>query len=309
MFLSAYTLSYGNWTVIPSHWDSLFGEMRDNGFDAVDLSFSESEAMYSMRAIEQQIAMAHKHGLKVLLIPSRFAGRFAGAPFMTGNFMARHPEWALPGKLGCGCIDVPEVVQASVDFIEMIIKSFDLDGLILDEPKEAETASSHPATIARYGHPGTVEEARLSMLEYLATLIAAAKNIRPDLSITLFNMPPVSPEFTSRAAALKDLDYAGFDGTLSRQSYFHEETFRIKASCLDLWPRICQEAAGKCGTFILLENMLIPASEHDHYKQELYETLAHITPDHLACYYYGHNNEEAEYIQQVTMEAIRGIKK
>ena len=39
MFLSAYTLSYGNWTVIPSHWDRLFGEMRENGFDAVDLSF------------------------------------------------------------------------------------------------------------------------------------------------------------------------------------------------------------------------------------------------------------------------------
>ena len=80
MFLSAYTLSYGNWTVIPSHWERSFADMRENGFDAVDLSFSESEAMYSMRAIEQQIALAHKHGLKVLLIPSRFAGRFAGAP-------------------------------------------------------------------------------------------------------------------------------------------------------------------------------------------------------------------------------------
>ena len=132
MFLSAYTLSYGNWTVIPSHWDRLFGEMRDNGFDAVDLSFSESEAMYSMRAIEQQIAMAHRHGLKVLLIPSRFAGRFAGAPFMGSPFICAHPEWALPGYPGCACIDVPEVVRASVDFVEMIVKSFDLDGLIFD---------------------------------------------------------------------------------------------------------------------------------------------------------------------------------
>lgn len=309
MLLSAYTLSYGNWTVIPSHWDHLFGEMRENGFDAVDLSFSESEARYSMRTIEQQIAMAHKHGLKVLLIPSRFAGRFAGAPLMISLFCAQHPEWELPGCPGCACIDVPEVVQASVEYIEMIVKNFDLDGLIFDEPKEPETPSSHPATVARYGHSGTAEDARVSMLDYLQTLIRAAKKLRPDLPITLFNMPPVSPEFTARAAALDQVDYAGFDGTLCRQSYFHESPRRTKASVLELWPRVRQEAAGKCGTFVLLENMLIPASEHDLYRQELAETLAQVHPDHLACYYYGHNNEEAEYIQKITMDAIRALKK
>ena len=309
MFLSAYTLSYGSWTVIPSHWDRLFGEMRGNGFDAVDLSFSESEAMYSMRAIEQQIAMAHKHGLKVMLIPSRFAGRFAGAPFMSSPFICSHPEWALPGYPGCGCLDVPEVVQASVDFVEMIVKSFDLDGLIFDEPKEAETPSSHPATIARCGHPGTVEDARVGMLDYLQTLIRAAKKLRPELSITLFNMPPTSPEFTARAAALEMVDYAGFDGTLCRKSHFHETPCRPKASVLELWPRICRETAGKCGTFALLENILIPASEHDLYRQELDATLAQVHPDHLACYYYGHNNEDPEYIQKITMDAIRILKK
>lgn len=308
MFLSAYTLSYGNWTVIPSHWDRLFGEMRENGFDAVDLSFSESEAMYSMRALEQQIVMAHKHELKVLLIPSRFAGRFAGAPYMVSPFISAHPEWALPGHPDCGCIDIPEVVRASVDFIEMIVKSFDPDGLIFDEPKEAETPSTHPATIARYGHPGTQEEARLSMLRYLQTLIMAAKQLRPELSITIFNMPPTSPEFTARAAALKYVDYAGFDGTLAGKSYFHEAVCRTKASVLELWPRICREAAGKCGTFALLENILIPASEHDAYRQELETTLAQVRPDHLACYYYGHNNEEPEYIQKITMDAVRSIK-
>ena len=308
MFLSAYTLSYGNWTVIPSHWERVFGDMRENGFDAVDLSFSESEAMYSMRAIEQQIAMAHKHGLKVLLIPSRFAGRFAGAPFMTSNFSAAHPEWQLPGVPGCCCLDVPEVVQASVDFIEMIVKSFDLDGLILDEPKEADTPSTHPATIARYGHQGTPEEARLSMLGYLQTLIAAAKKVRPDLSITIFNMPHTSAEFTKRSAALQGIDYAGFDGTLAGKSYFHEAVCRTKASVLEHWPRTREEAAGKCGTFTLLENILIPASEHASYQQELEETLAVIRPDHLACYYYGHNNEDPEYIQKITMKAIRKLK-
>ena len=309
MFLSAYTLSYGNWTVIPSHWDRLFGEMRDNGFDAVDLSFSESEAMYSMRAIEQQIAMAHKHGLKVLLIPSRFAGRLAGAPFMSSPFICAHPEWALPGHPGCGCLDVPEVVEASVKFIELIVKNFEIDGLILDEPKEAETPSSHPATAAKYGHPGTAEDARRSMLDYLKALIKTARQLRPELSITIFNMPHTSPDFTARAAALPGIDYAGFDGTLCLQSYFHDKPFRVKPTVRQLWPRIQAEAGGKCGTFALLENMLIPCSEHTVYEAELEATLNEVRPDHLACYYYGHNNEDGEYIQKITMNAIRRLKK
>ena len=42
--------------------------------------------------------------------------------------------------------------------------------------------------------------------------------------------------------------------------------------------------------------------------RELETTLELIAPDHLACYYYGHNNEDPEYIQKITMQAIRNIK-
>ena len=305
MFLSAYTLSYGNWTVIPSHWDKVFADMREIGFDAVDLSFSESEEMYAMRTIEQQIAMAHKHGLKVLLIPSRFAGRFAGAPFMSGGFIVAHPEWWLPGHGAVGCLDVPEVGEASEKFISMLLTTFDVDGLILDEPKAAEVPSSHPATIARYGRPGTVEDARNSMLEYITALVNTARKLRPDISLTLFNMPGTSPEFTAKSAAIPGLDYAGFDGTLCSHSYFHGETFRSKPPIIDLWKRAQAENAGKCKTFTLIENMLIPSSENATYERELNETLPQISPDHLACYYYGHNNEDAEYIQKITMDCIK----
>ena len=304
MFLSAYTLSYGNWTVIPSHWDYLFGEMRENGFDAVDLSFSESEEMYAMRTIEQQIAMAHKHGLKVLLIPSRFAGRFAGAPFMAGGLTVAHPEWNLPGH-ACSCVDVPEVVEATKKFFKMIVTTFDCDGIIIDEPKCTEVPSSHPATVARYGHPGTVEDARNSTLEYIRELIQTVKECRPELSVTMFNMPSVSPEFTSASAALPGVDYAGFDGTLCSHSYFHGDTFRSKPPVKDLWERAKKETAGKCGTFVLIENMLIPSSENATYEKELNETLPVLKPDHLACYYYGHNNEDAEHIQKITMDALK----
>lgn len=85
--LTAYCLSYGNWTVIPRQWAESFGEMSDLGFDAVALSFSESEMRYARRTFEMQIAAAHQAGIKVFVIPSRIGGRLAGAP-PHGQFMA-----------------------------------------------------------------------------------------------------------------------------------------------------------------------------------------------------------------------------
>ena len=41
--VSAYCLDYHNWVCIPRHIREDFAEMKDMGFDAVDLSFSESE--------------------------------------------------------------------------------------------------------------------------------------------------------------------------------------------------------------------------------------------------------------------------
>ena len=51
--------------------------------------------------------------------------------------------------------------------------------------------------------------------------------------------------------------------------------------------------------------MLIPSSENSTYERELNETLPTLKPDHLACYYYGHNNEDAELIQKITIDALK----
>ena len=77
--LTAYCLSYGNWTVIPRQWRESFTDMKKCGFDAVALSFSESEMRYSRRAFEMQVKMAHDCGLKVHVIPSRLGGRGCGS--------------------------------------------------------------------------------------------------------------------------------------------------------------------------------------------------------------------------------------
>ena len=51
--------------------------------------------------------------------------------------------------------------------------------------------------------------------------------------------------------------------------------------------------------------MLIPSSENATYERELNETLPDLKADHLACYWYGHNNEDAEIIQKMTLDALK----
>jgi hypothetical protein len=45
--ISAYCLAYQNWTVVPHQIEESFADMADTGFDAVCLSFSESEMSYA----------------------------------------------------------------------------------------------------------------------------------------------------------------------------------------------------------------------------------------------------------------------
>lgn len=304
MILSAYCLSYGNWTVIPSHWEQVFADMHRIGFDAVDLSFCESEGVYSMRTFEQQVNLAHKHGLKVFVIPSRFGGRFAGAPLMPGYWLTEHPECQVPGHPMLGCLESPAFMEFSEEFVRKIVSSFEIDGIIWDEPKSTDVISLHPDTLRKYGEAPTREDMFSSMLEYLTHLTCIAREIRPSLSVTIFNMPHTSPDFTKQCSRIPGIDFTGFDGTCCEQSYFHEPPRRVKPTVRQMWERTREEARGGGGTFSLIENILIPDSELEAYENELRLTLREVRPDHLSCYYYGHNNESAERIQKFTMDAV-----
>ncbi|UKI31052.1 MAG: hypothetical protein L6W00_24885 [Lentisphaeria bacterium] len=306
--LTAYCLSYGNWTVIPHQWAECFGEMEELGFDAVALSFSESEMRYARRTFEMQIAAAHRAGLKVFVVPSRLGGRLAGAPLMSSLWLTANPAAALPENPGVACVESPEFRKWSLEFIRTLMREYDLDGIIWDEPKEADRMTRHPATLAAFGEEYDVECLCRSFAELIGEWTDAAREIRPELIVTLFNMPVTNPLFTRLCSALPGLNYTGFDGGLCLQSYFHEAPTKHKPYLWESWPRTRQEAAEHhCGTFALIENMLLPASQHDIFAENLELFLLSAQPDHLACYYYAHNNEQPETAHRITMEVIRKL--
>lgn len=308
--LTAYCLSYGNWTVIPHQWTECFCEMGDLGFHAVALSFSESEMHYARRTFEMQIAAAHQAGLKVFVIPSRLGGRLAGAPLMGSLWLDANPAAALPENPGIACVESPAFRCWSTEFIRTLVRDYDLDGIIWDEPKEVDRMTRHPATLAAFGEGYAPAHLCRSFAELIGEWTVAARSIRPNLIVTLFNMPITNPIFTRLCAGLPGIDYAGFDGGLCLQSYFHETPTKHKQYLWETWPRTRQETAEHhCGTFALIENMLLPAAQFNIFSENLELFLRSAQPDHLACYYYAHNNEQPETAHRITMEIIRRFHK
>ncbi|MFA6815384.1 MAG: hypothetical protein WCS73_03730 [Lentisphaeria bacterium] len=306
MFLTAYCLSYGCWTVIPKQWQESFEDIKANGFDAVALSFSESEMRYSRRTFEMQVNIAHRCGLKVLAIPSRIGGRFAGSPLMPSLWTCENSDVSVPGVTGLGCIESPKFCKWAGDFITTLCTDYEIDGLIWDEPKNVDLISTHPETIKKFGPNPTKENMQDSYVDFLQALIYRAKAVRPELQMTMFNMPNAPEYFTRLAAFIEGLDFIGYDGNFQRQSFFKEKPKKIKESLSSVWERTKQEAClGNKKTFALIENMLMPQSVHAEYEEGLTKYLESARPDHLSCYYYAHNNEAPEEVHNITMRVLK----
>ena len=123
--ISAYCLDYNTWTCIPRHVEEDFREMVEMGIDTVNLSFSENDMAYARRTFEILVELAHKAGLRVFVIPSRIAGRFAGAPLMVSTWLAQHWEYKVPEDywLPVACLECMENLQKEDQSLYIIGKN------------------------------------------------------------------------------------------------------------------------------------------------------------------------------------------
>jgi hypothetical protein len=306
--ITAYCLAYQNWTVVPHQIEESFADMAEMGFDAVCLSFSESEMSYARRAFELQVDLAHRAGLQALVVPSRLGGRFAGAPLMPSMWLATHPEARASDIEGwpVACLENQAFVDWIHGFMETLLTDYDLDGIIWDEPKAIGAVTHHPDTVAKYGPDPTEEQMMDSMVEFIQDLTTHCLSIKDDLSITLFVQKWNQEYFTRRAAHIDGLEFFGYDGNLARQSRFHEEPTWAKYRIESAWERTLAEAeAAEVGTFALVENMLMPAEAVPEFEVNFEAYLQGPLPDHLGIYYYAHNNEDPEAVQSVVRRLMK----
>ncbi len=310
--ISAYTLSYQNWTVIPHQIEEDLAEMAACGFNAVALSYSESDDVYGYHTFARQVRMIQSRGMRALAIPSRIGGRMAGAPLMPSLFLAAHPECGEPGPQPVtgplACLHSPLYREHLRKLVRTLVADHGVDGIIWDEPKGTKLGSSHPDTIAALGRPGTPADTAVAYRDLLSELNLLARSLRPELSITLFAQDTDPPGFTQVVSRAAGLNFHGYDGNLAPQWRRSGEVgwFKYRIDDPRIRARFAAEAeAAGLGTFALVENMLTPASSHGIYETNLEAYLSGPLPDHLSVYYYGHDNEDPEGLHAITRRLMR----
>ncbi|MGC9455625.1 MAG: hypothetical protein ACP5HU_12295 [Phycisphaerae bacterium] len=305
--VTAYDLCHGHWTVIPHQLEECYKDMADTGFNAVAMSFSESEMRYARRAFEIQVNLARKAGLKVFVVPSRLGGRVAGAPLMPSVWLAQNPQHAVPtGWMPVGCCESSEFRDFCREFMGTIVSDYELDGIIWDEPKSPDLISYHPATVEAFGPQPTREQMFGGYIDWLKDLTDHCRSIRPELTVTLFCQKTDAEDFTTAAAGMEGLDYFGYDGNLQRESFWHESPQWRKYRIDEVWERTCKECeAAGVKRFALVENMLMPAAAVEEFEQNFEAYLQGPLPEHLAVYYYAHNNEDPEAVQSIVRRMMK----
>lgn len=127
MPFTAYAIGMGAATPSPQHRRDAFREMRDSGFDAVALSFSEGDVLLSRRDFDMHINEAHAAVLKVHVVPSRLGGRFAGFP-LASLWLAENPASQLPENADLACVEDPKFREWTGDFIRMLFSDHEVNG-------------------------------------------------------------------------------------------------------------------------------------------------------------------------------------
>lgn len=306
--ISAYCLDYNTWVCIPHHVREDFQKMVEMGIDTVCFSFSENDMSYARRTFEILVDLAHEAGLKVFVIPSRVAGRFAGAPLMPSIWLVQHPEYQVPDDywLPTACIECEEVRTWMKEFIHTLVTEYAIDGIVWDEPKAPVLVSHHSATIAKYGPEPTEENMAESFCEFLAELTTYCHELNPNLVQTLFCQKTEPEFFTQMVSKTPYIDYFGYDGNLAKQRVFKEPIHEAKYRIEDVWDRTVSEceAAGK-KTFALVESMFMPREEHENFEKAFDNYLTNYHPEHLSVYFYAHNADDPEGLNDVVTRVMK----
>ncbi len=306
--ISAYCLDYHMWTCVPHQIEENFRELKEMGVDTVCLSFCESDMTYARRTFEIIIEIAHRIGLRVFVIPSRIAGRFAGAPLMASTWLVKHPQYQIPDKywMPIGCLECREVREFIKEVVGTLISDYDIDGIVWDEPKGTDLISHHPDTVKKFGENPTLENMADSFYDFFADLTEFCHKMKPSLIQTLFCQKTDPEYFTKKMATTPCIDYFGYDGNLCRQRIFKEQIFEGKYRIESVWDRTVEECAqAEKKRFALIESMHMPREEHENFEKAFDNYLSHYHPEHLSIYYYAHNADDPEELNEIIKRVMK----
>lgn len=316
MKINFYYLAHGFFVFNPKQVRDDYREMKGLGADSVTYAILEQDTEFCPITIEKHFSMAHQEGLKVYVIFSRLGGLFAGAPRVASLFSASNPDTLMCDKNGRpygGGIGVFSCVNNPLfnDFFEKtttnLLLNYDIDGIILDEPKMHDVPCFCSACRALMKNEDPVMFRKKSLVSFLDRAAVNMKKIKPSIEISLFNDTIYPLDFHNMTAAIPGIDFHGTDGSLAGQWVQKTKIEQIKTPLAEQLKE-AKNIAEKHGKKLMAvcENFQTPSSEINKWEESFSKVLEY-KPELIVFFYYAPNTDNPEALQEMIRRCCRKI--
>ncbi len=298
----------------PAHIAADMQWMADHGTNALTMAISEVDFGNAERNIETIITEAHKRGIKVFFVTSRWAGVFAGAPKMPSIFAAKNPHtWSLNEKgkpyfhsSGPICsIYYPEVFDFFIEYLNKAFNTWDLDGVVWDEPKAYQMDYASKAKETLEDNP-LLETHEANYCEFISKLNDHIRNEHDNKTINFFAYPYLTNSFIEEASNIRHLDYYGADGraypNIERPKTYTGKKFLLGED--KVGHRYVNKAHEKgLKSMVLIENFKTTPNEYPLLEKHL-DTIITMA-DQFAYYYYPRSCAEPDKAMQIITNYLK----
>jgi hypothetical protein len=221
--IGAYYLNAQMYTSVPMHVRADMAWMAEIGTDYLCVGVLEQDLWAARENLALIIAEAERAGMKVLAVPSRWAGLTAGAPKVPSMFAVLNPHtWMLDeqGRAGfspftCGVISSihwPETLQFFRESLRELYRQHpSLAGVIIDEPKAFQMDHS-PQARAMLGANAPRAAHLAAAARFYDEVCGYAKQLRPEKLTLLFNQAHYQDDEITLCSRMRNTDYFGADG-------------------------------------------------------------------------------------------------
>lgn len=324
--LAAYYLRAHMYTCVPRHVRDDMEWMADKGTHFVCVAVLEQDLFAAQENHALIGAEAARVGLKVLAVPSRWAGLTAGAPKVPSLFSVANPDTWMVNKKGTTHVS-PQVsgVISSIHhpktlaffcntLAELYRQHPAMAGFIIDEPKCFNVDTSKLA-VAALGADAPLTAHLGAARDFFSQVCRFAKERWPDKLTLLFQKADNHrPEELAAGGGVAPLDYYGCDGrpwTLEDDAKFTSgaaatESGKGKVLLSGVGQKFIDEAhrvPGR-GAFFLAENHNLSAAMIEPLERNYAAALA-LRPEMFAYYYYPRNVEEPDRVMAIIGRHLR----
>ena len=301
--LNAYYFRHHMVSLVPRHVREDMKWMADIGTEMVSLAILEQDFEAARRNVDIICAQAQRVGMKTGAVPSRWAGLVAGSPKVPSQFAAAHPPTWAQNRDGSPQISEFSGPQSSVfhrqtrefffEATQRLFQQWPFSSVTWDEPKCLNRVDFSPAARARLGEVPDKTAYLQGVAQFFNDAGIAARQVRPDVSISLFLMANAKPLTVEIFSAIATLDYFGCDG----RPWHQNDGGQLEAprkTLLDQAPRFLQAArANNKGGLILIENHNMPWADIERMDKRLPEVLD-LGAQQVIYYYFPRNLEDPE---------------